>query len=508
MERKSVSNIKFLGSEQIISEFINGFFGKFEDRFIWASIKIGTEEKLFFSDSAETVTGYGRNELNMFADKTDDFIYQEDRHIILKLFNEFSEDASREAVSFTYRIVTKKNYIKWVEEQICVKRDDSGKATEFYGIVTDVSKFKNEESALLKETENLKRLNLSKDRFISMLSHDLRAPFTSILGFSEILINEPDLSHDERLEYLNYINESSQHQLHLINYLLDWTRLQTGRIKIETRRLNAQTIIFNCVSSLTGNAIRKDIEIKVNLKNNLFIRADERLISQVITNLINNAIKFSDAGKTIEISADYFNDNMAEFVVKDEGTGISDENKAKLFKIENMFSVDGTKGEKGTGMGLPLVKEIIEKHKGEIWFYSEPDKGSEFHFTVPYSHNTILLVENEPQLLQHYEALLNEEFSNFRTIGVKNGYEALTKISEQSPSLVITDYEMPLMNGIQLVEFIRKEDKNFKIPVIATVTELTDNFMKEYKVLGIDTVLQKPVDDNLLIEKLQMILDF
>ncbi len=507
MERKSVSDIKSLGSENITSEIINGFFGKFDDRFIWALTKNGADEKLFISESAETVTGYGRSELNLFPYKTDGLIYNEDRHIILKLFNEFSEDASRIAVSFTYRILTKNDNVKWVEEQICVKRDESGKAAEFYGMVTDISKFKIEESALLKETENLKSLNLSKDRFISMLSHDLRAPFTSILGFSEILINEPDLSHDERLEYLHYINESSQHQLHLINYLLDWTRLQTGRIKIEPRRLNAQTTVFNCVSSLTGNAIRKDIDIKVNLKNNLFIRADERLISQVITNLLNNAIKFSDEGKTIEISADYFNDDMAEFVVKDEGTGISEENKTKLFQIENMFSVEGTKGEKGTGMGLPLVKEIIEKHNGEIWFYSEPDKGSEFHFTVPYSHNTILLVENEPALLQHYQALLNEEFSNFRTIGVKNGYEALTKISEQFPSLVITDYEMPLMNGIQLVEFLRKEDKNFRIPVIATVTELTDNFMKEYKALGIDTVLQKPVDDKLLIEKLQMILD-
>ena len=341
-----------------------------------------------------------------------------------------------------------------------------------------------------------------------MLSHDLRAPFTSILGFSEILLNEPDLTHDESLEYLHYINDSSQHQLHLINYLLDWTRLQTGRIKIEPQRLNAQTMVFNCVSSLTGNAIRKNLEIKVNVKKNLFIQTDERLITQVVTNLLNNAIKFSDEGKMIEIYADYFNDDMAEFVVKDEGTGISEENKSKLFKIENMFSVEGTKGEKGTGLGLPLVKEIVEKHGGEIWFYSEFGKGSEFHFTVPYSHNTILLVENEEEQLKKYVSLLKEEFSNFRLIGVNNGYEALTKISEQTPSLVITDYEMPLMNGLQLVEFIRKDDMNFKIPIIATVTELTDNFMKEYKELGIDTVLQKPVEDKLLTEKLQLILDY
>lgn len=182
--------------------------------------------------------------------------------------------------------------------------------------------------------------------------------------------------------------------MQLVNYLLDWSRLQTGGIRIEPQRLHAQTLVFNCISSLTGNAIRKNLDIKVFIKDSLYIQADERMLTQVITNIISNAIKFSTEGKTIEVSADTFNESFVEFIVKDEGIGISDSNKIKLFKIEKMFSTEGTKGEKGTGLGLSLVKEIIDKHNGSIWFYTELDKGSEFHFTIPSSPNTILLVEN------------------------------------------------------------------------------------------------------------------
>lgn len=356
--------------------------------------------------------------------------------------------------------------------------------------------------------ENYKQLNSSKDRFISMLSHDLRAPFTSILGFSEILINEPNLSYDERLEYLNYINDSSQNQLQLVNYLLDWSRLQTGRIRIEPQRLHAQTIVFNCISSLTGNAIRKNLEIKVHIKDSLYVQADERLLTQVITNIISNAIKFSTEGKTVEVSSDTFNEKFVEFIVKDEGTGISDVNKSKLFKIEKMFSTEGTKGEKGTGLGLSLVKEIIEKHNGNIWFYSEPGLGSEFHFTIPSSPNTILLVENDHRERKLYENILKENFPTFQVIGVKNGYEALSHFLSQLPSLIITDYELPLMNGTQFIQSVRKEDKGSRIPIIALVPELSEEVRRQYQILGIDTVLQKPIDSELFSEKIQLLLEY
>ena len=151
-------------------------------------------------------------------------------------------------------------------------------------------------------------------------------------------MNEPELTENEKNEYLNYIHESSQNQLQLINYLLDWSRLQTGRMKIELDRINALSMVFDCIASLTGNAIRKNIDIKTNIPDNIFIKADEKLITLVITNLLSNAIKFSYEHKQIEINAGIFNDDKIEFVVKDSGIGIPEHSKEKLFKVETKFS--------------------------------------------------------------------------------------------------------------------------------------------------------------------------
>ena len=135
-------------------------------------------------------------------------------------------------------------------------------------------------------------------------------------------MNEPDITLNEKNEYLNYIHESSQNQLQLINYLLDWSRLQTGRMKIEPERMHAKSLVFNCIASLTGIAIRKNIDIKVNMPDNLFIQADEKLITMVISNLLGNAIKYSPEHKQVEINAEVFNDEKIEFIVKDQGIGI------------------------------------------------------------------------------------------------------------------------------------------------------------------------------------------
>jgi len=353
-------------------------------------------------------------------------------------------------------------------------------------------------SKIEKELDALKKANEAKDKFISILSHDLRAPFTSILGFSEILINEPLLPNTEKLEYLNYIHEASENQLQLINYLLDWSRLQTGRVKIAPKKINAQALIYNCVSSLTGNAIRKNIDINVEADEELYIQADERLLMQALTNLISNAIKFSTTDKEIKIAAKHFNLELAEFVIIDEGVGISDVNKEKLFKIEKMFTTEGTKGEKGTGLGLSLVKEIIEKHGGSLWFYSELDKGSEFHFTIPNSRATILLVTNKIDEKKQIESIIKQNFTNYQLKTLDDGYSAYSSLLQNSPSLVISQHELPLMDSVQLVKLIRKEERGKRLPIIIIIEKLNEEIKTMYKDLYVKTFIEKPIDEDLI----------
>jgi len=478
---------------------------KFEDEFFWSLSINGEEQNYFYSDNVLTVTGYSSEEIQSLPGKYKDLILKEDLPDYRKLIDRFENDFSKKQTELDYRIKQKDGKIIWIKEGINVSRDENGRITEYVGRITDISKIKSKLNELNKQIEELEENNSSKDNFISVLSHDLRAPFTSILGFSEILLNESSISEQERTEYLNYINDSSQNQLQMINYLLDWSRLQTGRIKIEPNRIHLQSSVFNCVSHLTRIAVKKNVDIKVNIPDSSYVDADERLLNEVITNLISNAVKYSRENDSVEVTADVFNEDFVEFIVKDEGVGISETNKTKLFKIGSLFSTDGTKGEKGIGLGLTLAKQIVEKHKGEIWFYSEEGKGTEFHFTVPSSANTVLIIIEDETLRNEYEKIILESYPSFKIMSAANGFEALGLISTYMPSLIITEHDMPLMEGSQFVQTVKKENKNLNIPMIALLNLDTESVKKTYQELGIKTLLIKPVNTELLIERLNSI---
>lgn len=495
MQRKLINQTEIRGNH--LAEITSAF----NESFYWIVYKYDQErEEVFYSDNLKNITGYEPDEMIKLKGRGLELVAGEDQNYVRLMYSEL-EKFDNNKIDIVYRIATKQNKIKYLNEKI-IYENRSEQLKVYKGVVTDISSGKNQEEYLLSHLEELTKMNHAKDNFISILSHDLRAPFTSILGFTEILLNETQLTEAEKAEYLNYIHDSSSNQLQLVNYLLDWSRLQTGRLNIEPNRLLAQSIVFNCVSSLTGNAIRKNIDIKVKINDNIYINADERLLTQVFTNLLSNSIKFSREGKVIEISAERYNDEMVEFIVKDEGIGISPEDQLRLFRFEKMFSTSGTKGEKGTGLGLPLVKEIIEKHKGNIWFYSRENEGSEFHFTIPCASNTILLIENIEEDSNLIINIIKDKFPEFKIVIVNNGYEAINYIIKEHPTLIITSHEIPLMNGTQLLKSIHSGNQNFNTPVIAILNRHSEIIKKAYDEFGVHNVLAKPVDPDLLIEKI------
>jgi CheY-like chemotaxis protein len=253
-------------------------------------------------------------------------------------------------------------------------------------------------------------------------------------------------------------------------------------------------------------AIRKNVNIKVEIPDTLFIDADERLISKVITNLISNAVKYSDEHDDVEIKSGIFNEEMTEFIIVDKGRGISDSNRDKLFNIGKIFSTEGTKGEKGSGLGLALAKQIIDKHKGDIWFYSNQGEGSEFHFTVPSSENSILLVLASEEERTIVSKIINEHFRSFKILSAHNGFEALSIISAKMPSLVIADHNLPLMDGVQFVQSVRKANKNIRTPFIMLIDTEADEITKSYQEIGVKTLKKISFDPELLKEKIEFLL--
>lgn len=487
-------------------DIINQLVNLFEDEYFWHRDITNGRNTIYYSDSVKDVTGYSSKELISMPGKGKELIVDEDRKRLQGKISDFKNDKDNCCISFDFRIERKDKKIIWLKETIKVERDKKGKITKYFGRLYDITAVKELLQSLKTDNNELVKINEAKDNFIGMLSHDLRAPFTSILGFSEILLNESNLSDSEKEEYLSYINDSSQNQLQLINDLLDWSRLQTGILKIEQQRVHARSMVFNGVSSLTGNAIRKGIDIRTDVPDSLYIFADEKLSLQVITNLLANAIKFSPEKSMVEISANIYNDKFSEFIVKDEGVGISEEGKEKLFKIGRMFSTEGTKGEKGTGLGLALAKQIVEVHKGEIWFYSKPGEGSEFHFTLPSWANTILVVNNDAQKRQVYADILKERFPSYQIITAVNGYEALGTTIKNMPSLIITEHDMPLMNGLQFVQTLRRADNPLNIPVIALLNDDSGDIINSYKKIKITTISDDPDELKIILSEYTSIL--
>jgi PAS domain S-box-containing protein len=472
----------------------------FDDQFHYLLKIFNDKLEVFYSPGIEKVTGYKPEEMVKFNLLGRELIVKEDFFNVKKQIY-LVESGKVDRAEMVYRIRRKDGQVVWLKEQMRLSnKEDNVKLC--MGLIVDVTKFQQiEEKFNIDRNELLNKIK-ARDNFLSILSHDLRAPFSSILGFTEILLSDAVLTDSEKAEYLNYINDSSSNQLRLVNYLLDWSNLQTGRLHFESQRVQAQSLIFNCISALTGNAMRKNIDIKVNVPESVFIEVDERLMTQVITNLVSNAIKFSEESKSISINAARFNSELVEFVVKDEGVGIPENYQNRIFKFDKMFSTRGTKGERGTGLGLSLVKEIIERHKGEIWFYSKEKLGSEFHFTVPSAVNTILLVENNKVDFLRIEKFILESYPEFKFVGTDNGFEAINVVLKQHPALIISSHNLPLMNGVQFVKSILRGDKKFYAPIIAIVESNDESLIKSYHEIGVKSILYKPVDQNLFYKEI------
>lgn len=234
----------------------------------------------------------------------------------------------------------------------------------------------------------LKESIVKKDRFLSIMSHDLKGPFNSMLGFSELLYNDYDeIEKDQQKKYIGIIYQGLEHTFKLLEDILSWSYTQSGKIEYNPKIENVFILIKEVLEVLNFSANQKSIGIIINVPESIYVRADTNMLSTILRNLIFNAIKYTPRKGQIEISVqeilDDKNQKYAEFSVKDNGIGISRDILSNLFDIGEISSTNGTDNETGTGLGLILCKEFTDKHKGQIWVESEETKGSRFVFTIP-----------------------------------------------------------------------------------------------------------------------------
>jgi len=250
-------------------------------------------------------------------------------------------------------------------------------------ILQDITERKQADMLIEKQTKELKELNAAKDKFFNIIAHDLRSPFTSITGFSSLLLEKMKEKDFEGIEeFVLLVQTSSNRAFNLLSNLLDWAGSQTGKMEYNPDYIDLNELINEAIEISNDTANQKSISINKQLPVKALLSVDKAMISTVLRNLLSNAIKFTNEGGEVLISGELTNNEFV-VMVSDNGVGIEQADLENLFRIDTKHITEGTSKERGTGLGLILCKEFVGKHGGKIWVESEAGKGSKFKFSLP-----------------------------------------------------------------------------------------------------------------------------
>jgi len=333
----------------------------------------------YVSESCEKILGYKQDELTNIP-VIEKMIHPEDQETTKKDFLDIIENRANGGAQYRHR---HKNG-NWVYLEAYGTNQLNNPVIKSVVLnVRDITERKRAEQIIKENEIRLKELNGTKDKLFSIIAHDLRSPFSVILGFSELLIDKTeDFEVAESEKYLGIINSSAKNTLILLDNLLNWAKSQTGQFIYKSEKINLSSMVQNIFEISTPIAKTKNISLNYNQTDDIEFYADVNMLNIVLRNLICNAIKFTNSNGEIVIYA-VKNQNNIEVTVSDNGVGMNEETRNKLFKIDSNITTAGTADEKGSGLGLILCKEFIEKQGGEIWVESELGKGSYFKFTLP-----------------------------------------------------------------------------------------------------------------------------
>ena len=390
--------------------------------------------------------------------------------------------------------------------------------------------------------------NEAKSAFLSTVSHELRTPLTSVLGFAKIIRKRlenkifPAVTIDDQKikktmkqvsENLNVVVSEGERLTTLINDVLDLAKIESGKMEWHKKPIFLQDVISRAVASTSTLFDKKKLSLKKKVPTDLpLIHADEDKLIQVVINLLSNAVKFTDKGKVvIEASLD---NGQIMVEVKDTGIGISEEDKHKVFERFRQAGDTLTDKPKGTGLGLPICREIIEHHDGIIWMKSEPGIGSTFFFTIPVvgesgtqapiqldrilkslkkqiKHSSLSATKNTPTILvvdddSPIRSLLRQELGDagYLVKEAANGKAALDMVRMAKPDLIILDVMMPEINGFDVAAVLKNDPATMDIPII--ILSIVQDKERGLRI-GVDRYLTKPINTEQLFHEVEELLE-
>ncbi|MEN8119940.1 MAG: PAS domain-containing sensor histidine kinase [Bacteroidota bacterium] len=342
----------------------------------------------YVSQNVTNVFGYTPDDFINVRVKFSDLIHNEDVERVSKEVERAVDNNLDYFDHKEYRIINKSGDVVWLYDFTTILRNKKNETTHFYGYVKNVTDRKKAEEALKESEIKLRESNKTKDKFFSIIGHDLRSPFNTMLGFSSLLVDNFDkYDVQKQKKFLSILNKDIQNTYNLLENLLLWSRSELGIIDFVPEKENLYLLLAETLNLLNRSALDKSITLINKVSEGVYVKADKNMLLTILRNLISNAIKFTAKKGQIAIKArlvaDENKQNIVEISVKDSGIGITKEKQGKLFKISEDILTKGTEDEAGIGLGLVLCKEFVEKQGGKIWVESDEGKGSEFVFNLP-----------------------------------------------------------------------------------------------------------------------------
>jgi len=300
----------------------------------------------------------------------------------------FDSDIPKPVINVECKLRRKDEKIITISKNVDYIKDPTGEIIGGIESFIDISERKEYEEKIREINLQLAESNKSKDKFFSIIAHDLRNPFVTLLGFTEMMIEDYfDFTDEEKISYLKDMQKTSKASHELLDNLLQWSRSQTGRIDFEPKEINLKDVVLENYQLIKKSAELKNINLHTLVDDNVILYADENMVTTILRNLITNAVKFTPKHGAITVAANNYNNRTIQISIADTGIGIEPERIDSIFRIAETSSTEGTDGEKGSGLGLILSKEFVEKHGGKIWVESSPGAGTTFYLTLPKANN-------------------------------------------------------------------------------------------------------------------------